>query len=364
MPSEERLMILQMVADKKISATEAAELLKALDAREPAAPQPNPQPGPRPQATGSLGGPGAVPPIPPIPPMPPRPSAPPAPPLGGLGSFIENIVERVTNSVSDAFEPRWEFPSELTGDFTAEVVPLRLVTPNGRIELKAWDEPGYKAEILVKTGGANQEEARQRANDAYTVVANETQFDFEAKRWNWNWDNQVVHVTLYVPRNKKYQLEARTGNGNILMDEAFLVDAKVTSGNGKINFSGGADRMAIRTGNGSVDILGDVADLEAGSGNGSITVTPNGDRHQYMRLNTGNGSLTVVTNRLASTTGYKVDASTGMGSVTLDMPAMQFERNSQNFANKHVIGQTAGYESAAVQVSIHARTGLGTISIQ
>lgn len=350
MPSEERLMILQMVAEKKITASEAAELLKALDGRE-AAPQP-PQSGPQPFQSG---------PVPPTPPMPPRP---PAPPLGGLGSFIENVVERVTSSISEAFEPRWEFPSELTGEFTADEVDLRLVTPNGRIALKAWDQAGYKAEIMVKVGGASQEEARQRAMDAYTVVANENGFDFEAKRWNWTWDNQVVHITLYVPRNKRYRLEARTGNGSIAMDEAFLVDAKVTSGNGKINFTGAADRLAVRTGNGSVDILGDVADLEAGSGNGSIVVTPNGDRRQQMRLNTGNGSVTVVTNRLASNTGYMVDANTGMGSVNIDIPAMQYERDSQNFASKHVIGRTAGYDTAPVQVSIHARTGLGTISIQ
>lgn len=349
MTQDERLMILQMVADKKISASEAAELLRALDGAEAEA-ESEPATGPKARFA---------------PPPPPSPEAPPTPNLSslgsGLGSFIEEIVERVSSAFSEVTEPRYEFPSELSGTFTADEVPLRINTGNGRVEIQAWDQPEYKASILVKARGANEAEARVRAQDAYTVKADEYGFELDARRHDFF--EAVVHVTLMVPRNKRYRVETRTGNGAVTMNGLMLSEGKAVSGNGRISCIGASDSLLVKTGNGSIEVEGDNLSLEASSGNGSIRIRPAGARPQQIRVTTGNGSAKVDCSRMGPEAGYKVEANTGMGSVGLSLPGMVYDRDVRSMGHKHVIARSANFEQAEVPVHIVARTGLGSITI-
>lgn len=349
-------MILQMVADKKITASEAAELLKALDApREAAAPQTFAPPPPL----------GAIPPAPPIPPA--APKAPPAPSSGlgsGLSAFIEEVVDRVTSVIGDFSGPRYEFPTEITGLFTADEVPLRIFTGNGHIELKAWDQSGYKAQIVVKARGSTEAEARNRASEAYLVKATESGFELESNR-RYDWSDLSVHCTLYLPREKAYRLEARSGNGHIRVEEVTLIDGTANSGNGRITLRGlSADRLSVRSGNGSVEIDGDILQLEAGTGNGSMKVIPMGRRSESYQLKTGNGSITIDTGRLSRETGLYLDTHTGMGSINLGRTDLIFERDERNVGNKRVVARNQAYDSADCRVAIRASTGLGSISVE
>ena len=348
MSQEERLMILQMVADKKISASEASELLKALDEKGAATPGAAPPPPPK----------GAAPPNPPPPPFP-------SPGLGsGLSAFVEEIFDRATGILGDFTGPRFEFPTEISGVFAGDQVPLRIFTGNGHVELKGWDEPGYKASILVKARGSSEAEARGRAADAYTVRATESGFELEANR-RYDWSELTVSVTLYLPKQKLYRLESRTGNGHILVEGINLIDGSGTSGNGRITVRGAAaDRLYLKSGNGSIEIDGDVADLEAGTGNGSVKVIPLGRRSESMQLKTGNGSVVVDTGRLSREVGLHVDAHTGMGSVNISRNNLVYERQERNVGHKHVVARTQGYETAERRVSIRARTGLGSIAVE
>lgn len=348
-------MILQMVADKKISAADAAELLKALDEKGAVAKAPT-----QPQAPGA-------PRIPPALKAPPPPQAPSASSTGlgaGLSAFIEEIVDRVTSVFGDFSGPRYEFPTEITGVFTSDQVSLRILTGNGHVELKAWDQPTYKASILVKARGANEAEARGRAADAYTVRADENEFVLEANR-RYDWSEMTVSVTLYLPKEKLYRLESRTGNGHIFIEGVALVDGTGNSGNGRLLFRGGsADRLFMKSGNGSIEIEGDVADLEAGTGNGSVRVIPLGRRSESMQLKTGNGSVTIDTGRVSREVGLFIDLHTGMGSVGISRSDLVYERDERNVGHKHVIARNQGYESAERRVNIRARTGLGSISVE
>ncbi len=343
MSQDERLMILQMVADKKITAAEAAELLKALDHREP-------EPAKGPQALKK-------------PPFRSRPTPPPVPPvLSGLGSFIENVVEKVTGSFASAFEPRYEFPTELTGEFTGDVVPIRIVTGNGRVVVRAWDEPGYKASILAKAAGANEDEARTRANSAYTVKAGADGFELEVKHWDWG--DTAVHVTLLVPRGKTYRLDARTGNGSVELEGLSMIETQLDSGNGKIFVRGGsADRVTLRTGVGSVDIEADVANLDAQTGSGSLHIMPTGSRPQLLQLNTGNGSVHVQTVKVGAGAGFKVEVHTGLGGVNLGLPSLTFDSDVRSSPSKSVRARTVNFETASVPVTIIASTGMGSVTI-
>lgn len=371
MSQDERRMILQMVADKKITASEGADLLLALDGYRPDAtagvesdPGAGGAPSGPPHSEPPTHGPGRpVPPLRPRPPVPPTPPRAPAPPnLSGLGAFIEGIVEKVGSVVSDAVEPRFEFPQELTGEFTEGEIPIRISTGNGRIGIRAWDGPGYKAIITVKTGGKDEEEARQRARDAFVVKADSSGFDLEARRWDFS--HMAVHVALWLPRSGRYRLESRTGNGHVELEQLAFSNARVSSGNGRITLKDVAgEDVWIKTGNGAVEVDGDLAVLEAGTGNGSVEVSPSGSRPQALQLSTGNGSVRVSTARLPVGFGCKVDLSTGMGGASAGVPGLVVEREVRAMGHKQLTGQTANFGDTSVPVMIVARTGLGSISI-
>ncbi len=366
MSQEERLLILQMVADKKLSATEAAELLRAIDSNDreqpaPAMAAPKPMTG-NPTISGNARN---MPPMPPTPPTPPTAPTPPSPPsLSGLGSFIENVVERVTSVLSDVVEPRYKFVSELAGDFAAGEVPLRISTGNGRISISSWDEPGFKATIMVEAGGASEEEARRRANGAYTVKAGENGFELETRRWEWS-ENTAVHVDLLVPKDHTYRLEGRSGNGRIEVKGVALTDNRVTSGNGRIVLEDvTADHLHVRTGNGAMEITADIADLDANSGNGSVTISPTGSRSQFLKVSTGNGSVRVNCDRISPEAGLKLDLNTGMGGVAVSHPNLVYDRDSRTMPSKHILAHTPNFDQAATQVVITARTGMGSVSVE
>lgn len=376
MAQEERLLILQMVADKKITAAEGVELLRALEAKDAkpaaaAAPAPEQAP-PLPKVSGVTFH-MTPPPVPPapaaseLPPVSPAPPAPPAPGNGatlgsGLASFIEDIVERVSSAFSEVVEPRFEFTYELTGEFApSDVIPLRIQTGNGKVIVQTWDEPGWKAVILVKARGNSEEDARARAADAYTVKTT-SGFDLEARRHDWT--DIAVYVTLYVPKGNRYSLDTRTGNGKVEIKGVEITDGRVTTGNGALVCTGGkADRLALRSGNGSIELDGDIADVEAGSGNGSVHVRPLGLRSQVLRVNTGNGSVHVTTGSISADAGFRVDAHTGMGGIHLTVPGLVYDRDIRTVGHKHIVARSANYEQTAVKVSITARTGMGSVSI-
>lgn len=341
MSQEERLLILQMVADKKITAAEGAELLRALEGQreEESFAETSPPPGSRRSgASATL--------------------------ASGLSSLFEEVVERVTGALTDFKGQRYEFPTEISGVFTADRVPLKIFSGNGHVELRGWDEPGYKAQILVKARGASEDDARRRAEEAYRVTATETGFHLETDR-RFDWTDVGVHVTLFLPREHTYHVDTRTGNGHIRLEGIALSEGSAKSGNGRITVLGvTADRLYLKSGNGSVEVDGDVADLEATTGNGSLRAIPMGRRSERMQLKTGNGSAAIDTGRLSRAVGVFIDAHTGMGSVSVSRSDMVYELDERNLGYKHVIAHSEGYDQAEQKVDIRVRTGLGSISVE
>jgi len=335
---EERMMILQMVAEKKITPEEAAELLKALDQKDEG-PVPDDAPSAaRPsQQTSSLG--------------------------AGLGSLLEDVVERVSSAVTSVVGNRHQFSRSFTGTFAPGEIPLEITLGNGRVEIEAWDEPGYRADVVVRVRAADEEEAKARAARVYTATADEQGFTLEGSRWGL-WD-EVVNVTLKVPRDRRYAARIRTGNGDVLVKDLEISQGKMRTSNGRMVCQGiRADELTAKSSNGSVEIEGETGDLDLETGNGSVILRPTGERAQIMRITTGNGSIKLFTSRLSPETGIQLDASTGLGSLTVSLPDLIFERNETSPVNRHVVARTkqAGLGKSLLMVT--ARTGMGSITVE
>lgn len=336
---EERMMILQMVAEQKITAAEGAELLKALDQKDEGSVLEEEEPNASRSAQQGAG-------------------------LGaGIGSLLEDVVGRVSSAVTSVVGSRHQFTNSFTGTFAEEEIPLHITVGNGRVEVEAWDEPGYRADVVVRVRGSNTEEAKARARKAYTITADEHRFTLEGTRTS-PWD-QVVNVTLKVPRERRYRAEICTDNGELLLTNLELAQGQLQTGNGRIACRGvQADQLVIKSGNGNVEMEGEAGELDVQTGNGSVLLRPSGERSQALRISTGNGPIRMFTSRLEPEMGLQLDACTGMGNITLSLPDLIYDRNDTSPANRHVVAKTARFDQGTPHLTLTARTGMGAITVE
>lgn len=251
--------------------------------------------------------------------------------LGGVGAFIENLVTRITSEFG-AGHYRWE--ETYTGQFDTGAIQLSLDTGNGSINCCTWDEPGYKLVLRVSASGANEEEARKRAQSHIKLEHGSTGVELRVDSWHAT----SVSAHLYLPAGPEYSLKAHSGNGSLDLGGCTLASARV------------------RTGNGSIDLSGAVGELDASTGNGSIRAVAAGSGS--MVLATGNGSITVDTASLPSDVGVDVNATSGLGRIRVELPG---GRGVSQVGMTTV--QLSSRDEAVKRLSIRARSGLGSVTI-
>lgn len=359
---EERMLILQMVAEKKISATEAAELLKALDGVNASS-----GPGPRrddfirdvertareaahtiERNARQMAHDAAV----------------AARREGQVGSLMERLFEKFSFDFGDESKVSFEETSE--GAFTAEEPRLNLRTGNGKLHLFGWDEPGYKLVLQYKVRGARDEaDAKEQVRERVRVEANGEGITLDGQDGGFRDKGIGISVELWLPRTHRYLLEGRTGNGSLRLEGLSLTDGQLTSGNGSIRIEGvSASHLKTTTGNGSINVEADLTEFSGQTGNGSLKVRPTGERAQQISVSTGNGSARIDLSGLPQTAGYHLEATTGMGSINLHVNDLVLEQNIRTIGHKHMVGRSRNYEDAANRVEIKATTGMGSITIE
>lgn len=332
---EERLMILRLLEDGKVTAEEAAELLQALEASVQVGSTP-PPPGPGEAPAGDQAA---------------------AAGAGGRVPLFDGI-ERLLESLSGVFGETHRFETMVEGTFAPDARQARVVlnTFNGRIEVHGWDRPGYRLE-LVKQVRARSEEAAQRLAGAMGRVTRGEQFvavetDHGA--------SGGMRITCWLPQDLAYELDARSSNGRILVEDLTTERMRLSTSNGRVEVARGRCRDAeIDTSNGRIVVAGPVERLTARTSNGRIEVTPpEGMRAGSCDLHTSNGSVVVG---LAAGVPVKLDLSTHLGRIDLSLDQIFYEVNEKG-THSRVIGATPDYASGT-GVDLRVRTSNGSIRV-
>lgn len=361
---EERLMILQMLSDKKITPQEAVELLKALEvdpqitaATEASAAESAPVPEGHGESTG----------IDEHRPTPLRPPISPAPPqapepivrlrgLSSLGEMLEGLVNRLTPNLTPGIEVQEVAEGELTGD----LIDIDLHSVNGALVVRAWDQPGFRAVIQRRVRAGSEEEARRRGAELAPFHAGPGSLRLHATA---HYDLTQCQAELWIPAGRRYHISARTGNGRIEVTDLSGTEVRIRSGNGRLTVSGGEwDRAEMHTGNGNAQIEAAAGQMTVVTGNGSATVRPRGRRSSEVEVTTGNGSITVGTEGLYGA-GLRLDISTGVGEIRCQVPNLSTTHQKDHLTGRRLEGRTEGYDQNPVQVSVRARTGVGSVTI-
>ncbi len=342
---EERMTILKMIQEGKVTPQEGVELLKALG---------QPARGAARDAAGASE-------------TPPRADGGP-----DRGSRPRSILEDVFDGFSGFNFPfgflgeTYKFEEEHEGRFEPEAgqpVAVHLTTSNGRLVLKGWDRPDYHLRIVKSLRGPGEEEARRRAQDMARFTATPTSLVLESRFGGWN--NAGVAAELNLPAGHLYRLELRSSNGRIEIDGLRAEDVEAQTSNGRIvceRSTGG--RVRLRTSNGRIIANCSARELDADTSNGSVTVVPFGDFEGESRfqLRTSNGTLRVRPDEHQDC-GYDIDASTSMGHVELELPDLEYSIRERTMGHRRSKARTSGFDGKARRIYIMARTSNGSVVV-
>lgn len=170
-------------------------------------------------------------------------------------------------------------------------------SPNGGIEVEAWNRNEIRIEAKVQTHARRSGAARELA-DEIDIIVESGRIDTEGPRMNRRGNGWSVSYRLMVPRR---------------------IDLELRSVNGGIALAGVTGSIDMRTTNGGLTIRDAAGDVRGRSTNGGITATLAGDRWQGEGLDveTTNGGVV-----LEVPSGYSARLETGTihGGYEIDFP--------------------------------------------
>ena len=361
MTQEERLLILKMIQDGKITASEGSELLRALSSDRPAPPPPPPAPPAAPAAPAAPNG--------------------PAGPAGpGFSSAVSDAFETTRGALNDIFTnfdfgsfgnifgwgDVFKFEENYEGEFAAAAeVVLNLHSFNGRIDLIAWDRPGYRLRVTRSVRGRDEEQARERSRLLGKLITSPTGLTLEVPKMRMG--EGGLSIEGYLPKSGKYRLLARTANGRVQVRGLNCSQCEVHTANGRVGIEGvTADSIDARTANGRVEVEAVAPNLACRTANGSIVLNASGDIsqesfHGRYDLATSNGGIHV---RLPDHgIGSAVEARTTFGGIHMEIPEFICEIREKEVARKYVKGKTPGYDGAKRVIDLAAHTTNGSITV-
>jgi len=339
---EERKMILEMLSDKKITADEAAELLRVLGGPEPASDTGPARPAASQTEPRSSGEPGR----------------------GAGRSILEDFLGKLDinwGNLPFAFGGEsYRYDEEHKGDFAPDKdVVLDLLARNGRVEVFGTDETGWRVVIRKKIRAQDEARARQIAAEIASFTAGPDKLTFEEHTIAGA--NSGVSIEVYVPKDAVREIRARSSNGRVIVENLECAELHGKTANGKVAVQGVSARSAdLATTNGGITFEGACDELECSTANGQINLCPQPVGDMRCLLHTSNGSIRVrVPHR--QDVGYRIDARTGHGSLQVGLAGFDVSHEEKQFGRRRLRGQSAGYDDKAIKVDLKARTTNGSI---
>ncbi|HET7560046.1 MAG TPA: DUF4097 family beta strand repeat-containing protein [Limnochordia bacterium] len=177
---------------------------------------------------------------------------------------------------------------EVQGDFVGEgPFALDLQTRNGDVVVESWSQSGYRVQTTAKVKASDEAQARRLVSEQLQV-----QCTAEGIRVHTGDDRRLrsVDVRVWVPAALAYELKARTTNGNVKLHDlrATALEAETVNGSVRSDRLQG-ERAKVGTVNGSLTLEGfEFDELKMRSVNGALRLS---GRSRTAELDTTNGAV-------------------------------------------------------------------------
>ena len=373
--SEERKIILNLLAEGRITSDEAEQLLGALDESDlhdlsDSGPADRVDQGSK-DDLGDLGD-----------------------RLDGRADVIaDDLSERLSKAVSEMAEAGQELPDRLARmlgsmfgslgwsfgpagvqaerTFEPEMSEQHVVsavdfaTSNGSVKLTGWDRLSYKVVARATVRGVESKSEAERK----LAAGLELSLEGGVMRLECRDDaiRNSLSVEAYLPRANTYDVKVSSRNGSATLESlnAGLID--VHSANGRValgDVTAASTTASAR--NGSVTASGDLGDADLETANGSVSVTLSYRSAGRLRVNTGNGSVRLNVPRDARV-AYEISAQTVNGSVRTSLEGAEVRREpgAGRGAGRSVslVVRPGSAVSSPPTVVVEARAVNGSVSI-
>jgi len=374
---DEKMMILQMVADGKITPEQGAELLKALGLQAPAA-------RPAPQAP-------SVPQVPSVPPV----------RVEEVVRRVESVADEIASRAGDLAEksarhaeeiaekaarggeelgkmlarifggrfqdgPQFEFHEELKGELPAEgEIEVNFSTSNGRITVDTWDETGFRLDVKKTVNASTEEEAKELVKDGFEFNQDGLKLTARPKdSFGVLRNGYSVSFHLTLPRGRTANLRLSSSNGRITVEDVKGTTLVASTANGRVETKGCSfQRTEVHSANGRIELEGRLGDLEASTANGRIDASLAGTG--AWELNSANGRIEVEIRREPDA-AYEVDLSTVMGKIDvsgLENAEVLIDEARRRGAGGRYKARTRGFSEAVSKLSLRASTTMGRVNV-
>lgn len=334
---EERLIILAMLKEGKISVEEATELLEALEGK-----------GEKEQTSSKYDKNKKL-----------------------TNKTLEEIGLDIGNAVSNMIDGIRDMGGSFNLNFNNDTIHLDLEEDLSTIENPILDFRAINGPIIINTWEKDTLSIKvtcQYKNGLLDYNRDFHKFYIE--------DNKIIFTPIYnkdisvkldifVPNKRYGEILLNTSNGKIHIEDVDVNKLNCITTNSSIYASKiDGEEIYLNTKNGkieAIDISSKKIDLSTSNGrifcnHADINIATN------VKLYTSNGSITSNLNGL--TKGTYFDLETSMGSVSLELPNITYMNKDNEFSgNKRIIGHNSNYDESNENIQYIASTSNGSIKI-
>ena len=277
--------------------------------------------------------------------------------FGIVGDFtnqwddISSSIYRATETVS------LEAPVEV------DELVLTVENVNGVIDVSEWSGDSVKIWLEIRARGDNDADAERNLDDFIydlddtTVGATQEvslTFPISSNKWNL----YTVSVSISVPEGLETELVLDSTNGRIDVTDMVLQSVDVETTNGAINLDHvTSDSIYADTTNGGLfgTITSPLTRFHTTNGVIDIELSALSGEHDF---DTTNGIIDLTLPR-GTDIGYSFDLDTSIGVIDVNLPNIDYSVDR----TRNKIGETNGFSSKEIQITIKADTTIGAIDL-
>lgn len=207
-----------------------------------------------------------------------------------LGERLQELFESSSSWFNDWLGASYEFPGAESGEVpVSEPFQVEVRLPNGKVTVEPSPDERYHAEWVAHVRGADRERAAERARQAVTVERDGRRLVLRGADGWWNFMGRV-DVILRLPSRGRYRLEFALANASLHLSDLRVERLRARLANGaatveRVHFG----EFDLKAANGRIRMDGCLARRgRLSAANGRVEYKGSARR---LRLSTSNGQV-------------------------------------------------------------------------
>lgn len=261
------------------------------------------------------------------------------------------------------------------GEFAPDIVPEAAVfTRDGSVRWEVGDGPGYKVIVTNRVRAEDEDAARELASQATRWETDDGGFRLVVGDLR----EVSASVRVVLPRGREYRIEGQTGDGSVRMHDLLCQSVRLNTADGSIRVDDvQADQMNVASAVGSIQVSGTIRKLTATTADGSIrarfhrpvdaTGSAAADQSDHAAdyaadwdLHTSDGNIRIVV-PTGDDVGYRLDLHTADGRLRADVPGAV--PTEEGMGRHSITVETPDILDKLFQMRVTARTADGSVTV-